>query len=293
MIKKSDQRAKELFQQVIVPLVCGGPLVPCLPIGPKLGQEIASTDRDVSAYDQWLRFEMSRVRRARQLCPVDTLEPLSRDQWLMAVAFSDLLQCVNPELDNALTDRAQTLFEGVQEVLTLVSAPRTAAEALSRHASFARVFETERLDTEVSWWCGAAVFRGREPPKRMLTWPELRRVNQSKKRVELAKLCSDAPQQAGQFAQGLRALLEHSPLSDLATSTRATPSFEFSESIFALMSTASGWTLGVRALLRNGCANAIAVVKGTSTRGLATDPRFRDQVKAIVDELQQREQLAP
>jgi hypothetical protein len=60
-----------------------------------------------------------------------------------------------------------------------------------------------------------------------------------------------------------------------------------------LMSTSAGWTLGMRALLQNGCSAAIAAVQGASLAGLGRTPRFRNYLETISSELEQRLELAP
>ncbi len=121
--------------------------------------------------------------------------------------------------------------------------------ALSRHATFARVFDLGRTDSHVSWWTGSARFRGETPPARLLAWREIRRVQVDAKRVPLADMTLGIPSvPLSDFADVLALWLTRTPLTDLATCARQAPPFAWSASTLSLVATPPGRMLAFRAL---------------------------------------------
>ncbi len=122
-------------------------------------------------------------------------------------------------------------------------------DALSRHAWLGRVLDVARRDVDVSWWLGSRSFRGVEPPARLQGWSRLRRVRVVEKwrpLLELDPLAVDRERLHGAVAE----LLARTPLTDLATCTRAAPRFAWSAPTLALVATHGGRTLVLRALRR-------------------------------------------
>src|SRR5262249_52927777 len=147
--------------------------------------------------------------------------------------------------------RHRRLLANVEALCNALPAPKTIENALSRHATLARVFELVRTDSVVSWWTGSARFHGEEPPKRLLAWRELPRVRVDAKKVPL----SDMPLgvvgiTADEFNAALALLMTRSPLTDVATLTRRTPAFSWSASTLSLLATAPGRALAYRAIAR-------------------------------------------
>lgn len=245
------QRADELLQRVLAPLVLGGRLTPVRPFGPSLALRIGQRG-PVIDIDLRSRLDVARVRQARRIAPVDTLPELGAAELTLAAGLNDLLQSTNHELAGAFTrGRHGRLLASVAELCEHVPAPRDVEEALARHATFARVLELSRTDTTVSWWTGRASFRGQAPPSRLLTWRKLRRVQVNEQRVALVDMCHGlAAVQDGSFCDTLGLWLTRSPLTDIATATRSSPRFGWSSSTLALISTRAGRTLAWRLLAR-------------------------------------------
>jgi hypothetical protein len=192
--------------------------------------------------------QLGRLRQARKLAPIDELGPASGAEWMLAAALHDILQCANPNLDRALRRRAAArICDNAEATIERTMAPVNLLEALSRHTWLARVLDIKRTDTRVSWWTGSRSFFGVEPPQRLIAWPGLRRVRvvrSSQPLVSLAPLAIDRDR----LVQGVRKLLERTPLTDIATCTRAAPAFALHDTILALIATPSGRTLALRAL---------------------------------------------
>lgn len=142
------------------------------------------------------------------------------------------------------------LIQSVAHVAARIPAPKNLGETLARHATFARIMELSRTDTTVAWWTGSARFRGEEPPARLLTWRNLRRVRVDSERVPLAQMASDISP-VNDFHHALTAWLHLSPLTDIATMTRDAPWFVWSPATIALIAVPAGRTLAYRALMRS------------------------------------------
>lgn len=270
-----------LFKGVIAPLVLGGPLTPIRPIGPARAQSIARASGSFGAAEiSWV--DTVRVRQARRFCRVDCVASPSPAQWAMAAALNDLLQSTNSMLDSALSKRGPVLLAKVEETLQAIAGPDTIREALSRHATFARVLEIERRDTRVTWWCGSREFRGHEPPARLLTWKRLRRVGTDSSTVVMPEMATGTSIAGVTFHGALSLLVALSPLTDLATASRAHPQFRWNESNLALLASAPGRVLAARALR---LGNARSAVEAVQRAGLPQDPAWKAAVQSVLDEL--------
>jgi hypothetical protein len=245
-------RCEELAHAVLGPLVLGGPVHPVRPFGGPLGLRSGIQRRIVDA-DLASRLDVARVRRARLMAPVDALPELDEGDWALLAALNDLLQLTNHNLTSPLTrGRHACLVANLRWLCERIPAPRDVASALSRHATFARALEIARTDSTVSWWTGSARFRGTPPPARLLAWREIRRVNVDARKVPLAEMIAGIPSVTPtDYADLLSLWLGRSPLTDLATLLRSTPSFAWSASTLSLVATPSGRALTVRAFLKH------------------------------------------
>jgi hypothetical protein len=256
------ERFDELTEQVLSPLVLGGPVHPVRPLGVRVGLAIGA-GRVISDADLRSRLDVARVRIARLVAPVDTVPDLSAHDWALVAGLNDLLQVTNHELAGPLTrGRHARLLASVVELCERVLAPRTVAAALSRHATFARVLECVRTDTVVSWWTGRASFRGQAPPGRLLKWPNLRNVQIDARRVGLTEMAQGIPSVApDEYAAALALWLTRSPLTDLATATRRSPPFAWSPSTLAIIAAGPGRTLAYRLLIRQGREQTVSTLE--------------------------------
>jgi hypothetical protein len=190
----------------------------------------------------------------------------------MSAALHDLLQAANPVFDAVLRRRAAArILEVAAAALERVAPPASVRDALSRHTWFGRVLEVSRTDTAVSWWSGSRTYLGVEPPARLKAWPELRRVNviaTPRPLLELGPLAVDR----ARLGDAVARLLARTPLTDLATCTRASPAFAWSDATLALVATPAGRTLALRALARLPATEVDAAL-GRATRDLVVAGR--------------------
>jgi hypothetical protein len=188
------------------------------------------------------------VRRARRLIPVDVLERASPAEWSLAAALHDIVHATNPTFDALLRRRtAARILDLAGEAIERVPGPTHARDALSRHTWFARALDITRNDTVVSWWTGSRAYLGVDPPSRLKAWPELRRVHVQvtpHALLDLAPLAVDRER----LIETLGRWLARTPLTEVATCTRPTPVFRWSDAALALISVRTGRTLALRAL---------------------------------------------
>lgn len=276
-------------ERVLLPLVTGGELRPIEPIGPKRAAEharVAATLRDFGG-ESANEIQWQRLRVARRYCPIDRLPPPGQGEWLLAFALNDLLQATNPDLPGMFgRDRPKKLVELALEIVELAGPPRSIGETLARHATFARALELVRVDTHVSWWVGSRAFRGAHPPARLLSWKAVRRVRESRQDVPLASMAPrDAPW-AESWNQALSRFIAASPLTDLATATRAAPEFVWTGTLLGLLATHPGWTLARRSALGGGAATRVAhVLAQARERLVEVEPRAGEPTARFVAEL--------
>jgi hypothetical protein len=249
-LASDDQRFEELVTGIVAPLVLGGKLHLARPFGQLgigLGQGRSLSDADLRS-----RIDVARVRRARLIAPIDTLPELDEHEWALAATLNDLLQVTNHELGGLFTKgRYMRLLRSIFDLCGQIPMPRDVGAALARHATFARVMELSRADTSVRWWTGSASFRGVPPPKRLLLWQNLRRVHVETQRVPLHEMCDGLPSMVAEgYTTALSGWLARSPLTDLASITRAAPLFAWSPATIALIAVPAGRMLAFRVLAR-------------------------------------------
>ncbi len=249
MAEKLVAIADRLFRDFLAPLVLGGDMRPGRPIGGKnalgLGPFSDVIDKELLSH-----VDLARIRLARRLAPVDRLEPPTPAEWALGAGLHDLVQSAHPDLAGVFRGRAPgRLVHVVTLLCDQLAPPATMGEALSRHTWFARVLEITRTDTSVSFWVGKRSFLGKDPPARLLAWPELRRVHIDKTPHPLVELPSAGGHvAASDFSAGMSAWLRKTPLTDLATCGRHAPLFAWSPETLAFASARAGRTLALRAL---------------------------------------------
>lgn len=281
-----ERRLDELARGVLVPLVLGGTMRLVRPIGSDLAMRIGE-GRTLTDADLRSRVAVARVRRARLIAPIDTLPELDEADWALVAALNDLLQATNHELSSVVSrGRHARLLASVAALCERIEVPRTIGAALSRHATFARALEVVRTDRTVAWWTGAqASFRGQSPPKRLLAWPKLRKVTVDERRVPLAEMGAGLEAlPLGRYLDGLSLWLGRTPLTDLATAARERPAFAWSASTLALVSTAPGRTLVLRALARQPADRVLGALRAATDAIPATSRDAKTIAESFTDE---------
>lgn len=251
--------AEQLFERVMAPLVLGGALRPLHAIGARTAIAIGET-RGPAGADLASRVRLARVRCARRLFPLDTMDDPAAAEWTLCAALNDVLQAANPAFDAPMRRRmAARILESAAAAIERVPPPSTVREALSRHTWFARLLDVARTDTTVSWWLGSRGFHGADPPQRLRAWPELRRVSVLRAPVALVDLTPLAVDRA-RLHEVISLFLQRTPLTDLATCARASPTFAWSEAALGLVATNAGRTLALRAIARLDARSADAAL---------------------------------
>lgn len=250
---KPDPQAlcERLFSTFIAPLVLGGVVAPAKPFGGTNALLIGEDRAPVLEPDLLSRVQLARVRVARKLAPVDLFAPAPTGaEWAIGAMLHDLVQATHPGFDAVFRRSGPArILSVVDKTLDRVPSAGSVGQALSRHTWFSRMFELARTDVEVKWWTGSQTFLGTDPPKRLLAWPELRRVQQTRTPRSLMDLPSaGSAVDATKFAAVVERVLHKTPLTDMATLTRGTPAFVWSHETLALVSTNNGRRLVLRAL---------------------------------------------
>ena len=251
MAKDDPQTLCErLFSTFLGPLVVGGTMFPGKLFGGKQALTIGD-HRQPSDVELLSRTELARVRVARKIAPIDTLEPgPNRDEWALAAVLHDMVQSTHPSFDAVFRRSGpRRILEVADKTLERIRAPVNVGDALSRHTWFSRMFDVTRTDVDLRWWTGSERFLGTEPPKRLTAWPELRRVSETRTPRPLMDLpTSGAAVDADRFTSVTEAFLRKTPLTDLATVSRSAPAFAWTHENLSLCSTHSGRTIATRAL---------------------------------------------
>jgi len=241
---------ERLFEGFLAPLVLGGTMLPGRPFGGK--RALAIGDRRAPSNAELLsRTELGRVRVARRLAPIDTLEAApDANEWALGAALHDLVQSTHPGFDAVFRRSGpRRILDVLEKTLERIPPPRNVGEALSRHTWLARMFDVSRTDVDLKWWTGSERFLGTDPPKRLTAWPEFRRVTQTRTPRPLMDLpTSGSAVDPQRFVWTVEAILRKSPLTDLATLDRAAPSFSWTHESLTLVGTLGGRTMVTRAL---------------------------------------------
>jgi hypothetical protein len=212
-----EQLRATLTRDFLLPLLTGGAVRVREPIGPWAGAPLAACTpllgQDAHAVERAL------LERARELAWIE--ESSWPSLWTLTIAMYDWLYLTDPTLRGPVAGRAaRTTRAWVNDALTLVPPPATRAEALDRHALVGALLELTRTDTSVRNWTTATEhFCGRVVPRRLVTFPSLRRV-----RIETVE--RSIPQLDAQWSNAhseglLDLLISRSPLSALVRGERA------------------------------------------------------------------------
>lgn len=260
----------EVVRRVLVPGVCGGELLIEKPFGPKAAraaaEAIGGLDPSVEQVrlDQELgagaleRGDEAVLRRLRRLSIADASTVVPRIDGavvMLAALLHDVVAAFHPDLPGMFSREAPLrLLEAATAGMLEVPPVSTVRSALVRHAWLGELLRFSLVRTEVRWWVGGASFVGRQPPKRLLAWPDVRRVRRDERMVELLKLPElfvDHPAQgplAEAHARAMKAFFLASPITDLALAGRLVPPFTLSEPASRLLAHPAGARVCRRAI---------------------------------------------
>lgn len=292
-------RPSEIVAEVLRRVLTPGALGEVLHVGPPFGRRAALAAADslaggaadaneegdpaglrearallqAGAYDAAEEAVIGRVRRLAAV-DVDTLGPRLEPQVVrLAALLHDALAAFHPDLPGVFgADRPRRLLDATAKALGEVPPPATLREALLRDAWIAPLLSFELVRTAVRFWVGSREFVGREPPARLLAWPDVRRVHRDDRRAAILSLpelfagaLGETPDTRGAratrdpraalaepFGRAMACLLAASPLTDLALAGRGAPTFAVTPAIEALIASAVGARVARRAIARGG-----------------------------------------
>lgn len=273
---------ERLFETFLAPLVLGGTMHPTHAFGGRAALSIGE-GRAPGDADALSRVTLARVRVARKMVPVDRFDPAPTGaEWALAAVLHDLVMATHPDFDTVLRRSApRRMLEIAGLTLARIPKPANVGEMLSRHTWLGRMFDITRTDVVVRWWTGSQTFLGEEPPARLLAWPEIRRVQQTKTPHPLMDLpTAGAAIDPSAFATCTEELLAHSPLTDFATLERTAPTFAWSHANLALASTRGGRTALLRALAQKP-TRVVDAALGRATRPLLAARATRALLVAV------------
>lgn len=282
MADEPQELCERLFTTFLAPLVLGGTMRPSHAFGGRNALAIGE-GKTPSDVDLLSRVTLARVRVARRIVPVDRFEPApTAAEWALAAMLSDLVVATHPDFDSVLRRGApRRMLEIADMTLERIPKAATVGDMLSRHTWLGRMFEITRTDVEVRWWTGSQKFLGADPPARLLAWPELRRVQQTKTPHTLMDLPSAGSAiDPGRFTSCVTQLLAHTPLTDFVTLDRAAPSFAWTPTNLALASTHAGRTAVLRALAQKP-NRVVDAALGRATRPLFNTKATRALLVAV------------
>lgn len=263
----ADPSVDEFVSAFVEPLVLGGRVVVDGLISPSaLSAWSRSPNPDAT---RLVRIcDAARLRLSR-LGPVGAIDTLPLDAIALAAVWYDLLAMTHPEAHSrgGLRRVARLWCVGLLE---WVKAPVSRFEVALRHAVLGRLGELGRVDTHVEFWAGYADFIGVAPPRALVALPTMRRVRETRRRVDLFTLLSaleikgstsgDAPD----LADVTRAALAASPLTDVILADRPSPwAFRWTPS--SINAIADGCIRGAahRAVLARGASTVRALEQAT------------------------------
>ncbi|GAC1537271.1 MAG: hypothetical protein NVS3B10_01540 [Polyangiales bacterium] len=225
------------------------------------------------------------VRRMRRLVAADVsaLGPrLEGGVVELAALFHDAVAAYHPDLAGVFRARApHRLLEATVHALECVHPPATVRGALLRHAWLGELVRHELVRTEVQWWTGRSTFLGRTPPRRLLAWPELRRVKRRERTAELLRLPDlfgeRDPELAALYARAMSAFLVATPITDLVLAARMSPPFVWTVAHASLVASPAAARIAHRAIARGDHAGkpafeSIAAAAGAVPASLRAHP---------------------
>lgn len=201
------------------------------------------------------------VRRMRRLVAADVASFGPRIEGAvveLAALLHDAVAAYHPDMAGLFRPNApKRLLRATVDALANVPPPATVRGALLRHAWLGELVKFELVRTEVKWWTGSATFVGRTPPKRLLAWPEVRRVRRHDRTVEilrLPELFADVgadPALTELYTRAMSAFLAATPVTDLVLAARSFPPFEWTNAHASCVASRAAARLAHRAILLN------------------------------------------
>ena len=261
----------------VEPLVLGGRVVVDGIITPSV---VAGWMRSPHPDATRLARVCSSVRgRLARLGPGGDVDTLPVDAFALAAVWNNLLAVTHPEA-SARRPLRRFARRACLALLEWVGVPGARGEVALRHGVLARLGELGRVDTHVEFWAGYADFLGVSPPAALVALPSLRRVRESKKRVDLFGLLGAlvtpgrGDTDDAELVDVARAAMAASPLTDVLLADRPAPwTFRWTPSHLGALADGSVRGAAQRAVLARGAATVRALEQATLAAMRIAPPR--------------------
>ena len=217
----APERIDAFLGRFMLPMVGGGEV--------HVGQPLDADDlQQLIEYvglrdEQVMGIEATCLQRAAELWIFPVQPRLNATALRLTVAAHNLLFLSHPTSARwRVGKRGRGRIEGFIRSCLELPGPASDSELVERHIFLGHVVRIMRMDTEIKFWLGSYNFVGQQPPPRLLRFPQLRRVRESRRRVSW--LGSElSPTQL----ELLTLLFWASPLTDLLNPDRLAPPFSW------------------------------------------------------------------
>ena len=217
----SAERIDAFLGQFVLPLVGGGEV--------HVGQPLDADDlAELCDYlalrdEQVMGIEATCLQRAAELWLFPVQPRLDATALRLMVAAHNLLFLSHPVSAKwRVGQRGRGRIEGFIRRCLELPPPASDSALVERHIFVGHLVRLRRMDTKIRFWLGSYDFVGQQPPPRLLRFPQLRRVRESRWQVSwLGSELSEAQLEL------LNLLFYQSPLTDLLTPDREAPPFSW------------------------------------------------------------------
>lgn len=262
----AETTVDQFVEAFVEPLLLGGRVVVDGLVGPSA--LVAWTRSPHPDATRLVRVCDAARRGLSRLGAVGTLDTIPLDALALAAVWYDLLAMTHPEA-RARGGLRKIARHWCVALLEWVRPPVTRLEVALRHAVLGRLGELGRIDTHVEFWAGYADFVGVAPPRALVALPSVRRVRETRRRVDLFSLLSAldlkaAAEDPPDLIDVTRAALAASPLTDILLADRPSP-WSFRWTPASINAIADGCIRGVahRAVLARGAPTVRALEQAT------------------------------
>jgi hypothetical protein len=208
----ATERATRFYEEFAAPLLTGER---CL-VGDPLGRDMLRTVQHGARFHTGLTDAIDAQLAEAALLGDVTPAPFDEDALAILYAVHELYAAVHPQ-SSSFYARAHLFCTAAEQAIRKLRHTYDPGRLVTRHLIVWRAFKATRTDVHLKWWTGQASFYGDEPPARLTSWPQLRRVNVDRKTEplwRLAMLEGDEETRVARVAL-MSTLLDLSPLSRL------------------------------------------------------------------------------
>jgi hypothetical protein len=211
-VTRAAEQVADFVERFGVPLLRGDPCVISSPVG---GEALEALQHGLAIDPKMEDCWDEQLSEAALLADV-TPSKLDLEVATLLYATHELFAACHPQAQSFYA-RTHLFCEAAEQAVMKLPRTYDPSRLLSRHLVVRRAFGTQRTDVHLKWWTGAASFYGREPPTRLTSWPELRRVHVDRQTHPMWKLAMLEGDEESRVARAnlMTTMLMLSPLSQL------------------------------------------------------------------------------